>query len=73
MFLQLPNGRTIELSVEQYLELSEQDIQYLISCGNEYTFDTSNPFHKKFSYRTNSDKERENYDNRKNYDDEENT
>lgn len=73
MFLQLQNGRTIELSIDQYLNLSDEDIQYLISCGNEYTFDTSNPFYKKFSYRNKDDKKREDYENKKKIDDNENT
>jgi len=53
VFLQLQNGRTIELSLEQYLDLSDQDIQELISYGYNYTFDTTNPFHKSFNGNTN--------------------
>lgn len=53
MFLQLQNGRTIELSLEQYLDLSDEDIQELISYGYNYTFDTTNPFHKSFNGNTN--------------------
>jgi len=60
VFLQLSNNRTIELSLEQYLDLTDEDIQYLISCGNEYTFDTINPFHKKFSYQSKEDKIKQN-------------
>lgn len=33
MLYQLKNGKVIELSVEQYLELSDEDIQYLM-CLN---------------------------------------
>ena len=31
MLYQLPNGKVIYLSVEQFLELTEQDIQYMMS------------------------------------------
>lgn len=35
MLYQLTNGRTIYLTVEEYLSLTDQDIQYLVSldCG----------------------------------------
>ena len=31
MIYQLPNGKVIHLSIEEYLSLTEEDIQYLIS------------------------------------------
>jgi len=31
MIYQLPNGKIIHLSIEEYLSLTEEDIQYLIS------------------------------------------
>lgn len=31
MLYQLPNGKTITLTVEEYLDLTDSDIQYLIS------------------------------------------
>lgn len=31
MLYQLPNGRTIELSVEQYLDMTDDDFEYLIA------------------------------------------
>jgi len=31
MFYQLPNGRVIELSTEQYLEMSDEELEYLIA------------------------------------------
>lgn len=36
MLVQLPNGKTVNLSVEQYLALDEADIQYMVSinCGS---------------------------------------
>jgi hypothetical protein len=31
MLYQLPNGRVIELSTEQYLEMSDEELEYLIA------------------------------------------
>ena len=31
MIYQLPNGKIINITIEQYLELSDEDIQYLVS------------------------------------------
>jgi len=31
MIYQLPNGKVINITIEQYLDLSDEDIQYLIS------------------------------------------
>ena len=33
MLVQLPNGRTVNMSIEQYLALDDADIQYMISTG----------------------------------------
>lgn len=33
MIYQLPNGKVINLSVEEYLDLTDHDIQYLISVN----------------------------------------
>lgn len=43
MLYNLPNGKTIYLTIEEYLNLTDDDIQYLISikAGNSF-----NPFHK---------------------------
>lgn len=36
MLVQLPNGKTVSMSIEQYLALDDEDIQYMISknCGS---------------------------------------
>jgi hypothetical protein len=36
MYFQLPNGKTIYLTIEEYLDLTDADIQYLVSinCGD---------------------------------------
>ncbi len=42
MLYQLPNGKTIYLTVEQFLDLTEQDIQDLVASGHGET--PINPF-----------------------------
>lgn len=36
MLVQLPNGKTVHLTIDQYLALDDEDIQYMISinCGS---------------------------------------
>jgi hypothetical protein len=46
MIYQLPNGRIIEMSLEQFLELDEIEIRELNGLGKEYTSDITNPFYK---------------------------
>ena len=46
MIYQLPNGRIIEMSLEQYLELDDQDFRDLNGLGKEFTSDITNPFYK---------------------------
>lgn len=42
MLYQLPNGKVIYITIEQYLELTDEDIMYMVSIGHgEHT---SNPF-----------------------------
>ena len=42
MLYQLPNGKVIYLSIEQYLELTDLDVQYLMSI--DYGDHIVNPF-----------------------------
>jgi hypothetical protein len=42
MLYQLPNGKVIYISIEQFLELSDQDIQYMMSI--DYGEYAPNPF-----------------------------
>lgn len=44
MIYQLPNGRIIHLSLEQYLDMSDQDLQELNCLGNEFTSEATDPF-----------------------------
>tara|TARA_R100000781_G_scaffold11084_1_gene10262 strand:- start:223 stop:498 length:276 start_codon:yes stop_codon:yes gene_type:complete len=46
MIYQLPNGRIIEMSLEQYLDLDDQDFRELNGLGKEFTSDITNPFYK---------------------------
>ena len=46
MIYQLPNGRIIEMSLEQYLEMDDMEIRDLNGLGKEYTSDITNPFYK---------------------------
>ncbi len=42
MLYQLPNGKVINISIDQFLDMTDQDIQYLMSVnGGDYC---SNPF-----------------------------
>lgn len=43
MFYQLPNGKVIELSIEQYLDMSDEELDYLII--NNYGECLENPWH----------------------------
>lgn len=55
MLYQLPNGRTVYLTVEEYLNLSDSDIQFLVS--NCYGEEILNPFHGSVCGKDNPDKE----------------
>jgi hypothetical protein len=58
MIYQLPNGRIIEMSLEQYLELDEQDIRELNGLGKEFTSEAPNPFYKSSLQNPNKYKEK---------------
>jgi hypothetical protein len=49
MIYQLPSGRTVELSIEQYLSLDESDIQELNGISSSYSNECNNPFQNLFS------------------------
>jgi hypothetical protein len=42
MLYQLPNGKVVHLSIEEYLDLTDEDVQYLISL--DYGEHIINPF-----------------------------
>lgn len=56
MIYQLPNGRIIELSVEQFLDLNDTELKDLNGLSTAYSHECSNPFYNLFCKSTN-DKE----------------
>ncbi len=57
MILQLPNGRIIECSVEQYLSMSDEEIKDLNGIGSAYTKEVANPFYGLYANTTLARKE----------------
>ena len=49
MIIQLPNGRVIECSVEQYLSLSDDEVKELYGLSSAYTKEVNDPFYNMFS------------------------
>jgi hypothetical protein len=49
MIIQLPNGRIIECSVEQYLSLSDDEVRDLNGLSAGYTKEVGDPFYNSFS------------------------
>tara|TARA_R110000803_G_scaffold201655_1_gene266487 strand:+ start:1781 stop:2056 length:276 start_codon:yes stop_codon:yes gene_type:complete len=49
MIIQLPNGRIVECSLEQYLSLSDVEIKELNGLSSAYTKEVGDPFYSKFS------------------------
>tara|TARA_R100000544_G_scaffold37189_1_gene27693 strand:- start:590 stop:847 length:258 start_codon:yes stop_codon:yes gene_type:complete len=52
MLLQLRSGHTIEISIEAYLDMSDQDIQDLECLSPGQLMEINNPFYKPFSSKT---------------------
>ena len=57
MIYQLPNGRVIEMSMEQYLDLDDQDVSELVGLNPAYSSEVSNAFFKKFTAKPANDDE----------------
>ncbi len=49
MIIQLPNGRIIECSVEQYLSLTDDEVKELYGLSSAYTKEVNDPFYNMFS------------------------
>ena len=49
MLYQLANGRTIEISMEQYLDMTDQELQDLECLGNMNTMEINNPWHGRYT------------------------
>jgi hypothetical protein len=50
MYYQLPNGKVVKLSLEEYLELTDADVQFLMSI--DYGDHIIDPFHGSAVERT---------------------
>ena len=59
MIIQLPNGRIVECSVEQYLSLSDEDIKDLNGLSSAYTKEVGNPFYNNYYNSTQVDSDDE--------------
>jgi len=46
MIYQLPNGRVIHLSLEQYLDMTDDELHELACLGDQFTSDPADPFYK---------------------------
>ena len=57
MILQLPNGRIIECSVEQYLSMSDEEINDLNGISSAYTKEVTSPFYGLYANTTLARKE----------------
>ena len=52
MIIQLPNGRIVECSLEQYLSLTDQEVNDLNGLSTSYTKEVGDPFYNKFSEKS---------------------
>jgi len=52
MIVQLPNGRIIECSLEQYLALTDEEYQDLNGLSSVYTKEVGDPFYNRFARST---------------------
>jgi 2-oxo-4-hydroxy-4-carboxy--5-ureidoimidazoline (OHCU) decarboxylase len=52
MIVQLPNGRIIECSLEQYLSLTDEEYQDLNGLSSVYTKEVGDPFYNRFARST---------------------
>lgn len=46
MIYQLPNGRVIEMSLEQYLSMTDEELKDLNGLDNSYSSEVTNPFYR---------------------------
>ena len=49
MIIQLPNGRIIECSLEQYLSLTDEEYNDLNGLSSAYTKEVGDPIYNRFS------------------------
>ena len=48
MLYQLRSGRTIELSLEQYLDMSDEELNELEGLGSHQSMEINNPFYNSY-------------------------
>jgi len=48
MLYQLQSGRTIEISLEQYLSMTDEELQELECLSSSYTMELNNPFYRSY-------------------------
>ena len=46
MIYQLPNGRIIELTLEQFLDMTDEELKDLNGLDSSYTTEPKGPFYK---------------------------
>ena len=61
MIIQLPNGRIVECSVEQYLSFSDEEIQDLNGLSAAYTKEVGNPFYNTYFNSNQIDQDSDEY------------
>ena len=49
MLYQLSSGRTIEISMDQFLDMTDEELQDLECLGSSHTMEINNPWHGKYS------------------------
>ena len=52
MLYQLRSGRTIEISIEQYLDMTDQELEDLEGLGMMNTMEINNPFYNSYQKKT---------------------
>ena len=55
MFYQLPNGKVIEISTEQFIEMTDEELEYLIAFN--YGEVVENPWHGSVLHKTTVEEE----------------
>ena len=53
MFYQLPNGKVVEISTEQYLDMSDEDFEYLMAYNHGDVIE--NPWHGSILSKSNNE------------------
>ena len=49
MLYQLPSGRTIEIPIDTYLDMTDEELSELDCLSDSYTMEMNDPFYKPYS------------------------